>query len=460
MLSRLTARNASRTARLALGALLACCTAGPAWGQADKCAALIGKEFRKWAKTGAKNQDKCHKLANKLCLGSAGVCNDPDELAFQIVDKNKYEATKNKGIAKINASDDCTAAPTVLAQFPASQVANAAEFVDDLLADRAQTLLGDKNLGCDAAKVSCFEAISKQRAAVADKMFNAALKCQGDTPAPAPLDPTCLDSTGIQAALDKATDKINEACTGLTGDDVGTCTPLPTCVVDGAVAEGREAATRAFPDTNCGSSPTANARTASIDINAPVDLGGLTLEVKYPRFAMGLPGNGNIGLGDFSNFTVAFLDPFDLDGVLRISATDFSPIPSGQFADVTFDTCKPLTLGVCALGPGRACDSTVGLFNSCKICVGGSNPGANCDVPSHCLGGGTCTGSEGPCLVQNAFCSFSEFINCGDSPLPGCPTGESCSSQQALTTCTVVAAADPFGNPVDGVTCTVTLTEP
>jgi hypothetical protein len=280
--------------------------------------------------------------------------------------------------------------------------------------------------------MDCFSTISKQRAAVADKMFNSALKCQKNVTPGEPLDPFCLDSTPITSAIAKADDAITEDCGALTGADVGACDPLPTCVTDGAIAEGRTAATRAYPDDNCGDSPTADARTASIDLSTPTDLGGVTLEVKYPRFAMGLPDNGAaISFGDFTNFTVAFLDPFDLDGTLRISAVDFAPISSGQLVDVIFDACKPLSFGSCTTG------------------------GAPCDDDIDCNGG-----VDGPCVIENGFCSFSDFINCGDAPLPGCPSGEVCSGHQSLTSCTVVNAADTFGNPVDGVTCSVTLSEP
>jgi hypothetical protein len=427
MLSHLMTRRTLRAAALTLGAVL---VAGSAAAQPDKCAQLLGKEFRKWAKTGQKNQDKCHKLANKLCIGSEGVCNDPDDVAFQIVDKAKYESTKTKGLAKIHeAGGACSTAAAVLGQFPGDDPANATEYIDDMLADRGATLLGDDDLGCNEAKVTCFSTISKQRAAVADKMLNAALKCQADGTPGEPLDPQCLDSTPIQSSIDKAEAKISEDCTGISGSQIGTCTPLPTCVTAGAVAEGREVATRAYPDDNCGDTPTANARTASIDIDTPTDLGGITLEVKYPRFAMGLPDNGDVSFGDFSNFTVSFIAGFDLDGVVRINAVDFNPISSGQLVDVLFDTCNPLNLGQCNVG------------------------GADCEDNTDC-------GANGPCDIENGFCSFSEFINCGDSPLPGCPVGESCTFQQALTTCTVALATDTFGNPVDGVTCTVSLSEP
>jgi hypothetical protein len=441
-----------RTASVAAGALLALgALAGPTLAQptAD-CDAVVAKQLRKVTKTGQKNQDKCHKLANKICVGSEGVCNDPDSVAFQIVDKTKYELTKAAGLLKIG--EECT--PANLDQYPDDNVANMTEFIDDLIANRAELVIGDENLGCDEGAVTCFSTISKQRGALADKMLNAAIKCQGGEAPGSALASTCLDSSVIQSAIDKANTKITEDCTGLTGADVGSCDPLPACVTAAAVAEGRTAATRIYPAENCGASPTADARTASIDIDTPADLGGLTIEMDYPRYAMGLPENGSaIDFGDLSNFTVAFLTPFDLDGTLRISAADFNPISSGQLVDVKFDTCLPLALGTCNLDGARACN---GDFD-CKICVAGTNPGANCTTNANCTGGGTCTGTEGPCNLTNGFCSFSQFTQC---PGTACPTGESCVAQQTLATCRVTDASDTFGNPVDGVTCTATLSEP
>lgn len=451
MLSSLTTRRGFRSASVAIGALMAMgAAAGSAHAQATAdCDAVIAKQLRKLTKTGQKNQDKCHKLANKICVGSEGVCNDPDSVAFQIVDKTKYELTKGKGLASIG--EKCT--PANLGQYPDDNVANMTEFIDDLIANRADLVLGGENLACDEAAVTCFSTISKQRAAIADKMLNAALKCQAEQTPGMALASACRDSSVIQSAIDKGALKITEDCTGLTGSDVGSCDPLPGCVTSAAVAEGQMAASRAFPPNNCGASPTADARTASIDIDTPTDLGGLTIEVDYPRYAMGLPDNGSIGLGDFSNFSVAFLTPFDLDGTLRISAADFAPISSGQLVDVSFDTCLPLAMGTCNLDGARQCNNDGG----CKICVGGSNPGANCIDSGGCTGGGTCTGTEGPCNLTNGFCSFSQFTQCPGST---CPTGESCVAQQTLAACRVADASDTFGNPVDGVTCTVTLSEP
>jgi hypothetical protein len=100
--------------------------------------------------------------------------------------------------------------------------------------------------------------------------------------------------------------------------------------------------------------------------------------------------------------------------------------------------------------------------SGCNICVGGSNAGAHCPGVA-CAGGGTCTGTEGPCDIQNAVCSFSDFeVGCSNNPNDpaACPTGEACVAQQSLATCTVLDAADEFGNPVDGATCSVVLTVP
>jgi hypothetical protein len=46
------------------------------------------------------------------------------------------------------------------------------------------------------------------------------------------IDPTCL-GTAVKSGP-KATDSITKSCTGIDPNVIGTCTPLPACVVDNA----------------------------------------------------------------------------------------------------------------------------------------------------------------------------------------------------------------------------------
>lgn len=430
MMSSLNTHRNLWAAATAIGALLMIGAAQPVAAQPEQCAQTIAKELRKTMKTGQKNQDKCHKLANKICVGTLGVCNNPDTLAFQIVDKGKYEATKAKSLAKINAPGGvCAGAAAVLDQYPGDNVANITEYFDDLLANRADLVLGGDDLACDEAAVACFKTISKNRASVADKMLNAAIKCMKDaTPGAALALPDCLNPAPIQSAADKAAIAIAEACTGFTGADVGSCDPLPTCVADAAVAEGQTAATRIYPADNCSPVTGANSRTANVSLSTPTELGGVTIELIYPQFVMGLPENGSdIDGGDFS-YSVGLLDAFDLDGTVRISAADFVGISSGNLVDIAFDKCRDLVLGTCAGNGAITCNNSV-----------------DC-------------GANAPCIITNGVCSFSTFTNCGSDT--DCPSGESCVAQQTAMSCTVVAASDTGGNPVDGATCSVTLSEP
>ncbi|GIW44882.1 MAG: hypothetical protein KatS3mg077_2164 [Candidatus Binatia bacterium] len=61
-------------------------------------------------------------------------------------------------------------------------------------------------------------------------------------------------------------------------------------------------------------------------------------------------------------------------------------------------------------------------------------------------------------MAQGRSCSLSQWINCQTDS--DCPATEACLSQFALTSCEVESAADLSGNPVQGVSCTVTVTEP
>jgi len=120
-------------------------------------------------------------------------------------------------------------------------------------------------------------------------------------------------------------------------------------------------------------------------------------------------------------------------------------------------------------------------------CNGGSNAGLTCTADANCPGstcgtaclidtdcsavgkgvcivgdiaGGTyCIPTES-CIAQTEHCSVSQYLGCGKPSDAACPAGEDCSTQAALTTCTVVDALDEYANAVDGVTCTLNVTEP
>lgn len=458
-----------RTGGLCLFGFATLClmASAPALAQdAPKCSGAIGAEVRALGKFAAQGQDKCHSLANKVAVGS-GFCNEVTGLPFTVLDGGKFEKAKQKSLQKLHgANGKCPspAADTALDALPGGTLANKIDSIEALLTERAETLLGDANLNGDSAKIKCFKAISATRRAVADKMMVTALKCQKKKAPGSALDSTCLSDASLASFVAARKTALQVACTGLTGADVGSCDPLPDCVVEAAVAEGKVLATHAYSGENCTNGVVqTNARTASVSIQSPATLGGVTVRLGYPRFDAGIDENGaDIDMSRFDNYTVAFLDAFDLDDSIRVSALDPSGFGSGHLFDLKFDVCRPVVPeGLCSVTTSQTCTAVNNCRPPlCSSCVPQNkctlNPSVSCSSDPDCApSNGTC-GEK--CIPQGRTCSVSQFLPCVTSA--DCPKTETCLSQRDLTTCTVEAASDENGNPVEGVSCTVTLNEP
>jgi len=431
-----------------------------------KCYAAVGAEVRRLGKSAQLNQEKCHGLAQKVGV-RGGLCNDVEGLPFTIISGGKYVADQNKALAKLHdpVKGKCPqpAANAAIDMLPGDNLANKLPSIAGLATERAGKLLGNAAIGGDLAKRKCFKVISSARRAIADRMMNEALKCQKTKPVGSPLDPNCLDDAPLASFVSGRQAAIQAACTGLTGAQVGSCDPLPTCVTEAALAEGKNLATLAYPGENCTKgTPSVNARTATIDVQTPTDLGGITVLVRYPRFDAGIDENGsNIDVSGRFTYSVAFLDAFDLDDAVRISAVDPVGISSGTLASVKFDVCRPLIPeGRCSVTTSQACtDAAQCRPPACPSCAPQNkctgDGTTTCTSDAQCVGNGTC-GEK--CIAQGRSCSVSQFLNCATDD--DCPATETCLSQRALTTCEVESASDLFGNPVSGVSCTVSLTEP
>jgi len=433
---------------------------------APKCAAAVGSEVRALGKFAAQGQDKCHGLANKVAVVS-GFCNDVNGAPLTVVDGGKYVKARSKSLDKLHGpSGKCPSpqADAALDVLPGGNLVNKLGSIEELVTERGDTVLGGANLGGDANKIRCFKAISATRRAVADKMMNTAITCQKKNASPGQaLLPTCLDDTSLASFLAARSNALQAACTGLSGAQVGSCEPLPDCVIEAALAEGKVLASHAYPGETCTKgTPAAQARTASVSINTPTDLGGITVLIRYPRFDAGIPENGSdIDPTRITNTSLAFIDAFDLDDALKVSALDPNGFASGHLFDVEFDVCRPLIPeGLCSVTTSQAC--TAGNQcrpPACSSCLPANQctiSNAPCSTDADCgPSGGTC-GEK--CLPQGRSCSLSQFLNCQTDA--DCPLTETCLSQRALTTCSVEAASDPSGNPVEGVSCTVVISEP
>lgn len=462
-------------APLGLAALLAALAGAPVGAQtAADCARTVGAEARAIGKAGQSGQDKCQGLAHKIGV-SGGLCNDVTGLGFTLVNGGKYEISKEKSLARLHgASGKCPAsgAEAVTGNYPGGLFTNKISSIEQLLTNRATVALGAADLDRNLARLKCHKIVSAARTSIADKMMTTAMACQKSQAPGAPLAAACRDDAKLTGLIRSRDLGIKKACVdaGISGTEVGSCDPLfvgvcsttsatacnrnadcpegETCISNGtpsqrgcvsqiALAEGKNLADIAYPNPVCTGTAVPGDRTATISLASPVDLSGVTVTLNYPKFDVSLVGNGDLDTSAWT-FTADFLSAFDLDGSVRISALASVPFGSGVLAAVPFDVCRPLLPeGTCSVTTSQSCTAN-----------------GNCRPPS-C---GSCLANNSEtCVPQGRVCSVSQYLGCTASP--ECPASETCVSQRSLTFCTVEAAADENGNPVEGVTCSVSLTE-
>ncbi len=258
-------------------------------------------------------------------------------------------------------------------------------------------------------------------------------------------------------------------------------------------------------------------RLVVVSINTPSTLAGVRVDLTYPAIETSLPGSGGSSEVQSRVFTfptqgISAVNDMDND-LLTVFANTTAFINSGPLFAVNFDECvdvsrktcnRALTVLDCCNNPadpnqfGNTCaryspalpcsvdsncpgpDNTTctgaGLPYPC--CTGAGTgtctPSSFCTangVPLGCcqgLGIGTCTGPNGSCVIRcntnPPVCAPGHFPS--DPALPAgpcdnvagaCPGDNECVTQQALTSCSVSNPSDAQGNPVSGVTCSVTI---
>ena len=105
----------------------------------------------------------------------------------------------------------------------------------------------------DVAPGECIGAVASARSLVVRTTMQEALRCQRTRDREAtvfePLDPAC-QLPPATAIIRTAAGRIAGACGGVTGPEIGTCGPLPDCVIDAATETGLELARLSFGE--CG----------------------------------------------------------------------------------------------------------------------------------------------------------------------------------------------------------------
>jgi cysteine-rich repeat protein len=381
--------------------------------------------------------------------------------------KGRYQAARSRALCKIGAR--CQAGDPVLQNYPNGDLGAIFAAADEMLAGNSIVTQGNANLGRDKAKVKCAAALAKGRSGVLKATLGSALGCQrrrdkkGTTFGP--IDASCLSTPGGPAQA--ASRVISRACANAT--DMGTCGPLPACVTDAATLAGQGLARTTydargngptcgdgavgFPEQcddgntaagdgcsaacehegrSCGT--TVGARVVRVAITTPQPIAGLRLDLDYPQFEAGLVGTEQASV--VKNAVTLLQGTAGPVGVVANDReSDLSiavgggtgVIATGDLLDVAMDSCVPLTANIC--------NRNQNVFGCCP----------SGDV-SNCFGNPpACTSFDSSTLNQG-------------TPAGCCPADNACTTQVSATSCSVADPVDATGQPVDGVTCTVTIT--
>jgi cysteine-rich repeat protein len=241
-----------------------------------------------------------------------------------------------------------------------------------------------------------------------------------DAPAPGscptiPSTPAvCGDGTisGNEQCDDSNTND-GDGCNHLCESEVGSCTPLDSF----------------HPH-----------RIVHVSLTTPETLTGLRVDLSYPPFTSSIPGFGDSSVVH-SHVTVfpsggSFVlnDHQDNTG-FTASFGNLTPfIPAGPLMDINFDQCIALGRNVCNRNL-NVIDCTEG--GNPPVCGNGHFPNVTPPPPF-------VVGSDiGPC----------------DNVAGACPSENACVTQTNVTTCAVTDPVDENGQPVTGVSCSVTIEE-
>lgn len=459
-----------------------------------ECRARIGKETRILLGLGSRFVDQCHKKRDRVCATNSmrGECNIVD--SANVDPQNKYQDRESKALSLINA--DCTGSP-VLANYPDGVQVDVLDKIVEELTGNSQVTLGDEDLLCGKEVVSCHRAIAQARSTVIKEVIADSVKCQRDLDKNATafgaISASCLDPGDRTGPSQKT--KITKNCTGVNLADVGSCsstnvTSLANCVVDSAVATGQDLAKAVYgapagcgdgtvsvneqcddANTLSGDGCSANCelegntcsyagpgagtgtRLVTVSINTPEPVAGLQLSVDYPQLESGIPGVGTSSVvqGRFSALQSASLaalnDNNDTDAIVGM-VNVVAPFNSGPLFSITFDNCVQLSQNLCnrnqqVFGCGGRCRTTPS-----------SPAGAVCFADADCGVGQFC--DVGDPLV----CSPATNLPFGPGPQAGCcPADNACFTQAQITGCAVTDPVDANGQPISGVTCSVSVVE-
>ena len=495
-------------------ALLGLARPGPAAADTKAsraCRKTLGLEAQKMVKAGVGAVDACNKANDKVCTSPSGrtACVTLPSLDV----KGKYSQQTGKSLVAIDGLEKgkCRGVADVTANYPGGTTVSDSLIpaISAEIEGTANAVDGVSSLLCDKARVKCHQAVGKARTGIISEAVKNAVACQagidGSATTFGKLDAGCVADPAPKAYA-KGVDGINKACVtpGVTGGDVGSCDPLPGCVVDAALATGKSLAADIFSQTGfvCGNGliegteqcddgasngtgscsagceitgltcdgsyagvGAANGtRVVTISIDTPEPLSGVEINLDYPQFQVGIPGTGNSSI---VNGRIQYLQTADLSGMndadtdLKLALVSLSSgFQAGELAKVTFDNCVSASVNVCNRTQNvmNCCNNTADStqFRTCsndssRVC----STSADCVSPGTCQSPALCPANPPSCGTQPSGSSLGACSNNG-----GCPGDNACISQASILTCSVASPTSlATSQLVSGVTCSVSIQE-
>jgi cysteine-rich repeat protein len=211
------------------------------------CRTAIAKNTNALVRTGLRGMDACHlrRDRRKVHNGCNVLTNQPD---FSLL----------KARAQVIIGFICDKSDAVLANYPRTMpIERLLRALQDALEASGNTLVGAPQVVGDpraaSTRAKCRQAIGRARTEVVREIVDQSLRCQRQKDRSATglgaLDPACVAISSRAAAAQAA---VAQACSGITGAEVGSCTGLPGCVVQQATASGERLAHLIYGGGRCG----------------------------------------------------------------------------------------------------------------------------------------------------------------------------------------------------------------
>jgi len=204
------------------------------------CRNTIARNAREFVRTGLSALDACHRRQD--ARRSPRECNALSSLP---------EVAVAHGRADAIIAAECERATRIFANYPR---ASRASDIGGVLLAALQKTLEESGSGLQGlpsssggqlsarARIKCRRSIGRARTAIVTSLLARATRCQRArdkaTGSFAAIEDQCLDVPPPRNAA-RQRSAIVRACAGVSGSDVGSCSPLPDCVVAQAVLTGR-----------------------------------------------------------------------------------------------------------------------------------------------------------------------------------------------------------------------------